>query len=127
MAQEPLSTPSSLEGNLAFLGTSLYSNNGSLDVETWWQVERVPLTRTLSVMGHLISPEGETVSVADGLGFTPEAWRPGDIIVQRHHFDLPLKGTWLRTGVYNFETGVRWSGEHANADAIFIPLQALGE
>ncbi len=56
--------------------------------------------------------------MADGMGFPPEYWQTGDLIVQRHRFFLPANmppGEYtLATGAYWLDTMERWgviSGE----------------
>ena len=98
---------------------------GVVGVETWWRMEHTaPFTRSFSVMAHLVGEAGESVAVADGLGVSPMALRPGDVIVQYHEFEGSLnKAFWLRTGVYWLDDGERWliTGD-APHDAVFVPL-----
>jgi hypothetical protein len=79
---------------------------------TWWQVRGVP-NRPLSLMAHLVGPDGVPIAVADGLGMPIEQWQPGDIIVQRHHFTIPADaspGTYsLYVGAYWLDTLERWT------------------
>lgn len=120
----PVSTPLALSP-LVFLGASAYTEGDSLDVETWWQATSEPITRPLSIMAHLLTAQGATLQVQDGLGVSPDALQPGDVLVQRHHFSRPPQGTvlWLRTGAYWLDTPQRWPIANApGADAIFIKL-----
>ena len=55
----------------------------------------------LSVQAHLAAADG-TTQVADGLGYTTDQWRPGDLFLQRHLFAAP--GAALETGLYNYVT-----------------------
>ena len=106
----PLDDSILLEGQLAFLGAGVYRDAEMLDVETWWQGIGGPIARPFAVMGHLLTPEGQVIGQWDGLGISPLALGPGDIIVQRHRFLAPPAGeTWLRTGVYWTDTMQRWS------------------
>ena len=78
---------------------------------TFWEVSEVP-TRPLSLMAHLVGPDGMPIAVADGLGISIEQWQPGDVIVQRHLLDVPAnallnEGT-LVTGAYWLDTMQRW-------------------
>jgi 4-amino-4-deoxy-L-arabinose transferase-like glycosyltransferase len=78
-------------------------------IEMWttWQVREVP-TRPLSLIGHLVQADAQPAIVSDGLGVLPDQWRAGDLIVQRHTFELPqgiAPGTyWLQTGAYWLDT-----------------------
>jgi hypothetical protein len=120
----PVSTPLA-SSPLAFLGMSAHTEGDSLDVETWWQATGEPITRPLSIMAHLLTAQGATLQVQDGLGVSPDALQPGDILVQRHHFSRPPQGTvlWLRTGAYWLDTLQRWPiADAPGADAIFIKL-----
>ncbi len=126
---EGTSSPVPLDGPLTFLGARARSEADSLEVETWWRVTEGPITRPLSIMGHLLNGTGELIGQNDSLGVSPVVWQPGDIIVQRHRFPLPplplgegpgvraspaSEELWLRTGVYWLDTMERWgviSGE----------------
>jgi hypothetical protein len=114
-----------LDGPLALVGVTSHLSADRLEVETWWQVVQDPITRPLSIMAHLVTEQGQTAQVADGLGISPLDMQAGDVIVQRHIFSNPLPGTklWLRTGAYWLDTLDRWQVVDApGADAIFIPL-----
>lgn len=83
-------------------------------VELWtlWEVAEVP-DRLLSLMAHMVGPEGSPVAVGDGLGVPIEEWRPGDVIAQRHLLVVP-EGTspgeyLLQTGAYWLDTMERWT------------------
>ncbi len=119
--------------SLTFLG---YDASGfptrpgeTVEIETWWKVEEVP-ARPLSVMMHLIGPDGAFVAGSDGLGVPVDQWRPGDIIVQRHQLPIPRDATPgeypLFTGIYWLDTMERWpveiNGEPAGSQ---IPLPAV--
>lgn len=103
-------TPIALEGPLTFLGADMAWADTWLDVETWWQVTEGPIARPLSIIGHLLNGAGEMIGQDDGLGVSPVLWQPGDVVVQRHRFPLPLgnEDLWLRTGVYWLDTMERW-------------------
>ncbi|MGQ9709783.1 MAG: ArnT family glycosyltransferase [Anaerolineae bacterium] len=122
----PQDAPVLLNGPLIFLGARAHPGNGTLDVETWWRVTEGPITRPLSIMGHLLTAKGEVIGQDDGLGISPVVWQPGDIIVQRHQFPQPPAGTelWLRTGAYWLDTMERWPvrGNGISKDAIFVPI-----
>jgi hypothetical protein len=55
---------------------------------------------------HLYDGSGSPPLVGDGLGFVTAQWRPGDIIIQYHDFDL-AEGEFLETGLYDYTTGER--------------------
>jgi len=117
------------DGRFAFLGAAAYQEEEGLDVETWWWVALdagEPITRPISIMGHLLTTEGETLGVADGLGISPLYLRTGDVFVQRHRFSNAPAGSlaWLRVGVYWLDTMARWPVTGAPAsDAVFVPLE----
>jgi hypothetical protein len=118
--------PFPLNGPLAFLGAQAYSRGDTLELETWWQVTGGPITRPVSIMAHLLDGDGAVLGVADGFGVSPLTLASGDVVVQRHHFPMPSKGTdvWLRTGVYWLDTTERWTVVGApGADALFVHLE----
>ena len=107
----------STDGPLTFLGswadlpTAVHAGE-TFELWTFWQVDRVP-DRPLSLMGHMVTPDGHPVAVSDGLGVPIEQWQPGDIIVQRHRFQVPSGAQTdlvsIRTGAYWLDTLERWS------------------
>jgi hypothetical protein len=120
-------TAAHLENRLAFLGIVFTATPEVWEVETWWQVKVGPLERPFSIMAHLVSADGYVQAVADGLGVSPLALRPGDIVVQRHRFPKPPEGQayWLRTGAYWLDNLERWQvDEAAPADTLLIPLNS---
>lgn len=122
-----LNLPISLRGPLAFLGMAAYSDQGALDVETWWRVTDGPVTRPFSVMAHLVSVNGDVVAMADGLGTAPLTLVTGDVIVQRHRFPRNAAGSeaWLLTGAYWLDTMERWTLEGVpGVDTLAIQVQA---
>jgi hypothetical protein len=94
---------------------------------TWWQVREVP-NRPLSLMAHLVGPDGVPIAVADGLGVPIEQWQPGDVIVQRHHFTLPEDappGAYsLYVGAYWLDTLERWTvrSKQGSSDQIEVGM-----
>lgn len=122
--QSPVAGEIVLQGPLTFLGAVAYSQAATLEVETWWRVTGATGGRPLSLMAHLLDAGGAMVGNADGLAFSPDQWRVGDVIVQRHLFTLPTpipSTLTLRTGAYWLDDGARWpiAGE---VDAIFVGL-----
>lgn len=105
-----------IDGPLDFLGYTLYADDVSpgdtLVLETHWRIRAVP-GRLLSLMAHLLGPDGAGVAVGDSLGFPIEQWQPGDVFVQRHSLlipaDAPSGPYTLRTGAYWLDTLERWS------------------
>jgi hypothetical protein len=80
-------------------------------LRVWYQVHQVP-ARPLSLMAHLLGPDGIPIAVADGLGLPVEQWQVGDVIVQSHHFTIPddtPPGEYaLYVGAYWLDTMERW-------------------
>jgi len=120
-----LPAPISLNGPLAFLGAATLASTDDLEVETWWQVTQAPITRSFSIMAHLLTAQGEPLSVADGLGLSPLTLQVGDILVQRHRFAISSgQDLWLRTGAYWLDTSERWQVVNTpGSDALFVPLE----
>ena len=110
--EHPLTT--TLDGPLDLVGYSVFRTGGEVELWTFWRVKERP-TRLLSLMGHLLGPDSAPVAVADGLGFPPEFWEPGDLIVQRHRFSIPADAPpgeyTLATGAYWLDTMERWGAK----------------
>ena len=116
---------------LTFLGYTVLeslspSPGDTLTIESWWRVDAVP-ERPLSLMLHLVGPDGHPVIVGDGLGVPREVWRVGDVIVQRHALsipaDAPVGAYTPQVGVYWLDTLARWtvrSGPQAHHDALHL-------
>ena len=117
-----------MDGPLTFLGYDLPSERivpgETLVLRTYWRVERVP-GRPLSLLAHLIGPEGAAVAVGDGLGFPIEQWRPYDIIVQTHPLtlppDVPAGQYTLHIGGYWLDTMERWAISGTDNDVFTTP------
>ena len=124
-AAAPLKLPIDLNGPLALLGAAVYRDEGSLEVETWWQVVDGPIRRPFSIMGHLLGADGQTVEMVDGLGVSPPALAMGDVIVQRHRFSpsSAQTGVSFLTGAYWLDTLDRWgSKDMTGADSFLVRL-----
>ena len=97
-----------LDGPLAFLGyqvdAAAIHPGDTTALWTFWRIKRVP-ERPLSLMAHLLGPDGVPIAVGDGLGIPADQWQPGDAIVQRHHLQIP-EGT--AAGEYHLQTGGYW-------------------
>ena len=120
-----LGKPISGDGPLTFLGSRVLPARPGETVEFWayWRVERNP-DRLLSLMGHLVGPDGTVVAVDDGLGVPLEYWQQGDILVQRHRLPLPAgapPGTYaLRTGGYWLEPLQPWRVDTGDGQTILV-------
>jgi hypothetical protein len=72
-------------------------------IQTYWRVTQTP-AQPLSLMAHLLDENGTPIAVGDGLGVSIEQWRPGDVIVQRHVFEIPSQtppgAYWVQLGAY---------------------------
>lgn len=105
-----------LDGPLDFLGANIPADalrpGDTLDIWTVWQV-RESAGRLLSLMAHLIGPEGIPIALGDGLGLQIEYWKPGDVIVQRHRLVTPMEtvpGTYaVNVGAYWLDPLERWT------------------
>jgi len=96
-----------LNGPVTLIGYALQEQDAAVALDTFWRVTEVP-TRPLSLMAHLISPDGSAVAVGDGLGFSIDQWRPGDRFIQSHilapseisptgHYEIRVGAYWLDT------------------------------
>ena len=80
---------------------------------TTWQVQQQGQPIPLAIFMHLLNAQEQIVGQQDGLGFPPHSWQPGDEFVHVHHIPTPTNLTpgiyWLQFGLYNRDTGQRWS------------------
>ena len=104
----PSSIAVTLDGPLTFLGSRLTASEAhpgeTVELWTFWRVEEVP-HRPLSLMAHLVGPDGAPTAVGDGLGLSPDQWRPGDVFMQRHRLAVPEDAA---AGEYHLLTGAYW-------------------
>lgn len=108
--------PMSTAGPLDFLGYDILTtgsniNPAGIEIRATWRVKERP-ERPLSLMAHLVAPDGTTAGVGDGMGFPIDQWRAGDLLIQRHHLPGALaEGYALRFGGYWLDTMERWALE----------------
>ena len=76
----------------------------------------------LSLLMHLYSDD-PLPTVADGLGFSPAQWEPGDIFIQFHDFGT-VSARFLETGLYDYTTGERLPLEIGDAEATTVQIHA---
>jgi hypothetical protein len=78
-------------------------------------------------MGHGLDAAGATVAASDGLGVSPLALRPGDVVVQRHRFPGDSGIVQFRTAAYWLDPAVtRWPlASDPSADSITFSLEQL--
>ncbi len=129
--------PVNFGGVLIFLGYHLERNlvmpGETIRVDTVWRVASTDL-RLISIMAHLMAPDGQLVSVGDGLGVTPESWAIGDVIVQTHTIQVPADAApglyTLQTGLYTLPEGRRFpirEGGSAGADRLPFAQVRVGQ
>jgi 4-amino-4-deoxy-L-arabinose transferase-like glycosyltransferase len=103
----PLTTPVVVGAQIEFLG---YVTEGervqsgqAMAVQAYWRVLESP-QQPLSLMAHLLSEDGAPIAVGDGLGVQIDQLQPGDVLVQRHVFEIPPEtepgAYWLQVGAY---------------------------
>lgn len=110
---------------MAYLGARAYRDGQGITVETWWRIESGPFAQPFSVMGQLVSKDGEMLGMYDKLGISPLELQTGDVLVQRHLYDDPGERAdlWLRTGVYWLDSMARWEIEGMpGADMVYVKL-----
>jgi hypothetical protein len=97
-----------VDGPLDFLGFDLDATairpGQTLLLRTYWKV-REPASRPLSLMAHLVGPDGVPIAVGDGLGVPLDQWRTGDLIVQVHPLVIPEAAP---AGDYAVHSGAYW-------------------
>ncbi len=120
LATPAVDLPVTFGNGLTLLGFTLeqpvIKPGGTAYVKTVWRVDSVP-GRLLSIMAHMLGPDGRAVAVGDGLGVPIESWQPGDVFVQRHTLtapkDAPPGSYWIQTGVYWLDNEKRWPVQDA--------------
>jgi len=124
----PVDLPVSFEGGpsiragLTLLGYTLdrtaIKPGETVYLEAAWRVDSVP-REMLSLMAHVLAPDGSGAAGGDGLGVPIENWQPGDVFVQRHALTLPKDAPpgvyWVQTGVNWLIGGKRWLARDARA------------
>jgi len=68
---------------------------------TYWRVAS-GMGRPVSLMAHLLAPDGRLIATSDGLGVPIENWQPGDVIIQQHTLAVPRDAP---PGMYQVQTG----------------------
>ncbi len=119
-------------GPLTLLGYTVDRANPkpgeTVHLETVWRVNSVP-DKLLSLMAHVLGPDGRVVAAGDGLGVLIESWQPGDVFIQRHTLTLPADappGAYgLETGVYWLDDGKRWAAQDSRATGDRVLLTEL--
>jgi hypothetical protein len=125
-----VSAPLALQGGPEWLGYRLDAEpvhaGQSVELQTLWRVQGPP-TEPLSFMAHLLAQDGRAVAVGDGLGVPVENWHAGDVILQRHVFDIPPDTPpgryWVHVGAYTLTDLYRLpvtSAEQPAADRILL-------
>lgn len=121
------------EGQIAFLGVDGLMETATL-ASSAQAVSSQPITLTttwfkqsspepVSLFIHLIAPDSDIAAQWDGLTAPWEGWRYGDLLRQDHQLTPPedsVAGRYeLRAGLYNPQTGERWT-TLAGADFILL-------
>jgi hypothetical protein len=116
--------PIRLEGPLEFLNGTAHRKEDYLEVSTLWRVVDGPVARPFSIMGHLRSADGAAIAGSDGLGISPLALVPGDLVVQRHRFPgVPDRDVRFQTGAYWLDTMEQWAAiDPSQTDALSFDL-----
>ena len=91
-------------------------SNNTVHLTTRWRNQTGPVP--LKIYVHMLDNEGQLVAQWDGLSIAWEGWQAGDILWQKHVFELPAdlaSGPYvLHAGLYNPETAVRWLTENGD-------------
>jgi hypothetical protein len=113
---------------LSFLGYDVVVESDRVALHTYWRVEEVP-QRPLSLMAHLLATDGTPLAIGDGLGVPIDGWQPGDVILQRHLFDISraeLPDAYvLQTGAYWLDTMERmpvWVAGQPAGDRLLLTM-----
>ncbi len=110
-------------GPLRLEGAEIERGEEGIEALVWWEVVALPPSPNLSLMGHLVTADGQALAVDDGLAYLPDQWRVGDRFAQRFRFPSAEGQLWLRTGLYRLGTMERFPVEGSDgADACFIPV-----
>ena len=98
---------------------------GWVDGSVWasgWQAAGVS-EQPLSVLMHLYSGEA-LPAVADGLGYSPVQWAPGDIFIEYRDFGSAT-GQYLEIGLYNYVSGEALTFEVGGSETDRVQVRPL--
>jgi hypothetical protein len=109
-----LDAPARFAGGLTLLGFNWpdeWKPGQRIEVESVWRVDE-PLRPPVSIFAHVLDTHGAFVAGADGMGMPAELLRSGDVIVQRHRFDVPATAAegefQVEFGFYRLDTLERY-------------------
>jgi hypothetical protein len=116
--------PLRFDGPLTFLGYQLSSaSTRQVELETAWKTEAVP-TRPLAITAQLVGTDGSPIANSEGLGVPVDQWQAGDILTQRHRFEIPAGargGTyWLQVSAHWLDSGERWQVQDTRGDRLIL-------
>ncbi len=97
-------------GTAELIGYDVHHEPDRLTLITYWRAGDHILT-PLQMFVHVLDARGQITAQADRLDASADDWRPGDLIVQVHHINLPidLRSYTVAIGLYNPETNTRLS------------------
>jgi hypothetical protein len=103
---QPVEAPIAVGPDLVFVGLHPPEAETTAlpqEMTTVWRVVNPP-AQPISLMAHLTGDDGRVLAVGDGLGVPVQQLQPGDVVLQRHPFDLPPEAPpgplWLQVGAY---------------------------
>ncbi|MDE3075294.1 MAG: hypothetical protein KGJ86_07685, partial [Chloroflexota bacterium] len=95
---------------------------------TWQDVQ--PFGQDYTVFVHALDASGRVIAQDDsqpaGAAWPTSAWRPGQVIVDRHKLVLPSTARQLEIGLYQLATGQRLELAGAAGNSYRMPVTALG-
>ncbi|MGD9100027.1 MAG: glycosyltransferase family 39 protein [Anaerolineae bacterium] len=108
-ALQPLALPLTFGDQLAFVGyellTPAVAPKEPVSLLTYWRVI-APAAGDLKIFVHLLDESGQILGQYDGLDVAVAGWRAGDVIAQRHVFEITADPGRhrLQVGLYTPQT-----------------------
>lgn len=132
LPEPTVSAAVTFDGRIRLEGYTLLppDSEGNMSLFTYWRVLQ-PLPWNLTAFAHLLDSQGNLVSQYDGLDAAPGQLIPGDLFVQAHRLQAPLKkGPFsLRLGLYTPDNGDRLpiAGESSDSYVLEEGLSFSGD
>jgi|GEM_PF-401726 len=103
-----LTLPVQFGNNAELLGFQITPERDQLSVVTYWRADQTSAD-SLQLFVHALDAVGQVVAQEDRLDAPSTDWRPGDLIAQVNHLDIPAAAgpIWIQIGLYAADSGQR--------------------